>query len=1010
MIIKRIHPTIRISIGLIALTISILLVGELLGVVPDKSQVTIDARKKLSEILAVQFAHAAEREDFAQIQSTLNLLVKRNPEVLSVAVRKDDGSFYAKSGDHGTVWQNPTNGGSSSSNIQIPIMQGSELWGTVELGYTPLMGQGFWGGFKSSFWGMLLFVAVFGFLGYLVFLKRALKDLDPSKVIPERVKAAFDTLTEGILILDEQGQIVLANRAFCISVGLKFDCLIGKIASDLKWERVSVDQLKEDWVCPWLETLKNGEAQIGKRLGFNAGNESKSIFTVNCSPIVGDDSQCKGVLVSFDDVTELEDTNLKLQIMLEKLEVKKNEVFRQNDELKILAEIDPLTGCFNRRAFHAYFGEMFSNACDHDAGLDCIMLDIDHFKSVNDNFGHQTGDEVIKLVANILRENLRDADIVGRYGGEEFCLVLPAIDIETTLTIAERIRVSVMNASEYPIIGIKGVTISLGISSINDGALNPNEMIDLADKALYYAKNNGRNRIAVWSDGVEEDDDIAATDKTPDDCDSLMTLGENDPLDINPKILHEKIKELENLNEEQKEMLKHDLNYDAVTGLPTRVLLHDRLNSSINYAQRNKGSVAVLSLSFDAYKLIQSTLGYKSAEKLIVELSHKLSDLLRTTDTISSDIGAGLFDSVLSRKNEDGFYILIAELEREQSITWIINRIYAAFNQPLVLEELKIKTDCSIGVSMFPTDEKDADSLLKCADMARHYAESQGKNNCQFYSDKLNDLFTAQLQIESELERAVECDELEVHYQPIVNVKTGKIVKLEALLRWNHPEKQFLSAMSFIEVAEKSGQIIDIGDWVLREVIQQLAVWRREISRDILISVNISALQLRQDKLVDNILNYLRDNDVPSKNLILEITESAVVQDMDHATQIMGQLHDEGVQIALDDFGTGYSSLQYLQKFPIDILKIDRSFVSSIESNESDVSIVSMVVDIAKKMDLTTVAEGVETEAQFKLLCDMGCNEIQGYLVSRPIPKAQMCKMLGQQDLLANTSKVKLAS
>lgn len=434
------------------------------------------------------------------------------------------------------------------------------------------------------------------------------------------------------------------------------------------------------------------------------------------------------------------------------------------------------------------------------------MLDIDHFKSVNDNFGHQTGDEVIKLVANVLRENLRDADIVGRYGGEEFCLVLPGIDIETTLEIAERIRVSVMNSSEYPIIGIKGVTISLGISSISDDALNPNEMIDLADKALYYAKNNGRNRVAVWSDGVEENEGIAATDKTPGDCDSLMTLGENDSLDINPKILHEKIKELENLNKEQKEMLKRDLNYDTVTGLPTRVLLYDRLNSSIYSAQRNKGIVAILSLSFDTYKLIQSTLGYKAGEKLIVELSRKLSDLLRTTDTISSDIGAGLFDSVLSRKNGDGFYILITELEKEQSITWIINRIYATFNQPLVLEEFNIKIDCSIGVSMFPIDEKDADSLLKCADMARHYAESQGKNNCQFYSDKLNNLFTSHLQIESELERAIECDELEIYYQPIVNVKTGKIVKFEALLRWNHPEKQFLSAMSFIEVAEKVGR------------------------------------------------------------------------------------------------------------------------------------------------------------------------------------------------------------
>jgi EAL domain-containing protein (putative c-di-GMP-specific phosphodiesterase class I) len=273
----------------------------------------------------------------------------------------------------------------------------------------------------------------------------------------------------------------------------------------------------------------------------------------------------------------------------------------------------------------------------------------------------------------------------------------------------------------------------------------------------------------------------------------------------------------------------------------------------------------------------------------------------------------------------------------------------------------------------------------------------------------MNDQFTTQLKIESELERAIECNELEVYYQPIVDIQDGRISKLEALLRWNHPEKKLLSAMSFIEVAEQSGQIIKIGDWVLREVIKQMAIWRKEISQDILVSVNISALQLRHDELVNNILGYLRESQVPAKNLILEITESAVVQDMDRAIRIMAQLRDQGIQIALDDFGTGYSSLRYLQKFPADIIKIDRSFVTDIESNDSDLSIVTMVIDIAKKLGFTTVAEGVETEAQFKRLSTLKCNEIQGYLVSRPIPKAQMREMLVRQESDANKSKVWLA-
>lgn len=1006
--ILRLRPIIQISLGLIMLTISILLVGDLLGIVPDKSQASLEARKKLSETLAVHFALAAERDDIIQIETALNLYMQRNPEVLSAAIRNNDGSFYALSDNHEAVWQDLVNEGSSLSNIQIPIMQGNQLWGTVELSYTPLYGKGWWNGFKNSFWGMVLYVAIVGFVGYLIFLKRALKELDPSRVIPARVRAAFDTLTEGILILDEKGRIVLANNTFCHNVGSDFDSLFGKEASSLKWERISVDQLKKDWVFPWLETLKDGKIQANVRLSLNSGRDKNSVFTVNSSPILSGDKQCKGVLVSFDDVTEIEEKNFKLQDMLEKLEESKNEIFRQNDELKILAEIDPLTSCYNRRAFQKHADEVFAMACDQNTNLCCIMLDIDHFKSINDNFGHQTGDEVIKLVANIIRENLRETDIVGRYGGEEFCLLLPGLDNETTIRIAERIRLSVMNSSEYRLIGIPGATISLGSSSIKDGSNNFTEMIDLADKALYYAKNNGRNRVAVWSDALEKatDTDIGETNKAADDSD--MTISVNDSLMTDVNLLYAKIKELENLNQAQTEALKRTLNYDTATGLPNRMLFHDRLISSINHAQRSKCSVAILSLSFNAYKRIQVTLGYKAAEKLIVELSKKLSGILRTTDTISTDIGAGLFDSVLSRKNDDGFYILIPDLKKEQSITWIINRIHAVFEQPMVVAEFNIKVDSAIGVSMYPIDGRHADSLLKCADLARNYAESEGNNNCQFYSDKMNTVFTTQLKIESELARAIENDELEVYYQPIVNIQNGRISKLEALLRWNHPSKKLLTATNFIEVAEENGQIITIGDWMLREVIQQLAVWRREISQDIFISVNISAIQLRHDELVDNIKNYLRENDVPPKNLILEITETAVVQNMDHAIRIMAQLHDLGIQIALDDFGTGYSSLQYLQKFPIDIIKIDRSFIDNLESNNNEYNINSMIIDIAKKLGLTTVAEGVETEKQFNILCNLDCNEIQGYLISQPVPKALMCKMLVRQEPTAQKNKMRL--
>lgn len=417
------HPYIRLSISLIALIVSILLIGQMLGIVPDKSQAMLDTRKNLTEALAVQFAVAAERDDFILIEKTLSLLVKRDPQVLSAAIRGGDGVFYAVAGDHRSIWQPSVDGKSSPTHVQVPIMQDNQLWGAVELSFAPLMGDDFMSKVKNSFLGMLLFVALFGFLGYLLLLKRALKELDPSGVIPPRVKSAFDTLTEGILSLDERGQIVLANRAFSDKVGISFNDLLGKEASNLNWKKVSAEQLKEDWLYPWSESLKNQKIQTRIRLCAHADGHSDSIFMVNSTPILNDNHQCKGVLVTFDDVTEIEDDNFKLDTMLKKLELSRSEVTRQNDELKRLAEIDPLTGFYNRRALNIYFNEVFGNSREQDINLVCIMLDIDHFKSVNDNYGHQTGDEVIKLVSAIARENLRDTDIVGRYGGEEFCLV-----------------------------------------------------------------------------------------------------------------------------------------------------------------------------------------------------------------------------------------------------------------------------------------------------------------------------------------------------------------------------------------------------------------------------------------------------------------------------------------------------------------------------------------------------------------------------------------------------------
>ncbi len=993
----RLRPYVRLSLGLIALILSILLIGQSLGIVPDKSHSLLENRKNITEILAVQFALAAEKNDFIQIEKTLSVLVNRNLDILSGAIRKSDGVLFAVAGAHDEHWQANENGTPSLTHIQVPILQGDQIWGIVEISFSPLLGNNLLDEIKNSFWGFMLFVTAFGLLGYLLMLKRALKELDPSGVVPQRIKSAFDTLTEGILILDEQGRILLANNAFSQKVELPSDSLIGQEVSKLNWEKSSIEQLKEGWLYPWSESLEKRKIQTRIRLGFNSTRQDKNIFMINSSPILGNDNQCKGALVTFDDVTEIEENNLKLDLMLKNLESSRNEISRQNNELKKLAEIDPLTGFYNRRALTFYFNEAFDLSREQSSNLICIMLDIDHFKSVNDNYGHQVGDEIIKLVTTISRESLRDTDIVGRYGGEEFCLVLPSIDIEIALKIAERIRTNIMNTTTYHAFGIERVTISLGISSITDGAQNTNEMIDLADKALYYSKKNGRNRATVWKDIAQQDSNANAADNI-DKNDTSITMV-NDTTNINIDQLIGKIKELEQLNEKQQKLIEHHINYDSGTGLLNRFGLQERLKTAISYAARSDCYVAILSLSLNSYKRVYNTLGYEAAEKFIVDASRRISSILRTTDAISSETGTTNLDSMLSRKNENGFYILLSELKKNEPIAQIINRIYFALNQALIVDGFNINTDSAIGVSIYPIDDLTPINLLNYADLALNNAESSGIGICQFYSKEMNHQYLSEIQLESDLIHAIELNQFEIFYQPIVGIKHSMINKFEALLRWHHPEKGIITAAGFIDVAERSGLILHIGDWVLREAIRQLAIWRKEVSDEVQIAVNISAAQLQFEDLTEKILSYLREYEVPPKNLVLEITESMIMQSIEGSTQILNKLHDMGVQIALDDFGMGYASFQYLQKFPIDIVKIDRSFISDIDENSSNNAIVLAIIEMSKKMGMIVVAEGVENEKQFKHLCKLKCDEAQGYLLGHPMPKEHAYNALKRLNL-----------
>lgn len=432
------------------------------------------------------------------------------------------------------------------------------------------------------------------------------------------------------------------------------------------------------------------------------------------------------------------------------------------------------------------------------------------------------------------------------------------------------------------------------------------------------------------------------------------------------------------------ETINHLAFHDPLTDLPNRLLFFERLNRALVNARRNQKMLAVMFLDLDRFKFVNDVMGHAMGDTLLKDVSYKLVDCVRANDTVA-------------RMGGDEFTILLPEICREEDAAVVAQKIIQALKKPWVLNGHEFHITSSIGIGLYPNDGQDAEILTKNADTAMYRAKEEG-DNYQFYTPAMNQKALERMEKEQALRKALDQDELEVYYQPQVDIRDGRICGMEALLRWNHPEKGLLLPSDFISVAEDTGLIVPIGEWVLKKACTQNVTWQRLGLNPISISVNISVSQFRQRQLVDTVDLILKETGMNPRLLELEITESTAMHHVEFTIDTLQRLQDMGVRIAIDDFGTGYSSLSYLRRFPVNTLKIDRSFVRDVLIDVEDAAIVATIIVLAHNLKLKTVVEGVESEEQLRFFGQQDCFVMQGYFFSKPV-RSDVAETIMRQDL-----------
>ena len=964
---KRITPTLWLSFGLTAFTLSVTLLAYTVGLIPDGHKLALDSRAKVAESLAIQLVSAVNRNDAEGLEEVLNSVVQRNEDVLSGAVRYADGTIVFEAGSHSKNWVAPPDGKSTTTHVTVPLMGSSGQQGSIELAFAEPEAMQRILGIPTSILIFLAFLTGLGFVGYFILLRRTLRQLDPGRVIPERVQKAFDTLSEGVIIVDEKQRMLLINKSFFRTCGDRQKLEIGAKINSLSWRMV--DGSAKAGGFPWYSAIKLGQEVNRDLLSLRTADGQIVNFNVSATVIANEKGRTIGAIITLSDLTQSKRIEDEYNSTIDKLERVEEEVLHYRQELEYAKSHDALTGCLNRQSFVLELERSMNSPANPNRVISTICFKIDQLSEVNKSHGIALADKLLAALIETLEAVLEDGDFVGRLNAGTFCIALADKGAKQAQQMVRTVQQVFDSERAKYLSGQQKVTLSFGLSKTDQLNSSAHALMNRTLLALDNAKEatsekNGERSQEAVNHAASRSSGMVATHQS---ASNSAMIGQ----------MPTKQGGLGTLAADSAVEMKYFL---------------DSVDHALDLAKDKDGQLAVVQISIDSWEYLSEAITISGVEGLLAEVTRRCASAVRASDHL------------VSIHNSGDILIRLSEFELVSQIEHVIEQIMSQLDKPIAVNDQQIHVTANAGMSLFPQDGSTSTILLRNAGIAMRRAKDEAlAKRYRFYSVDMIQGSQERLLIESGIRVALQKDEFQLHFQPIINAKTAIISAAECLLRCNSLRLKGFRIDQIVDVAEMSTLSLEIDKWVLKTALAQLARWDEAGIFLPKISINVSAHQLTNITFMDHVYASIAAAPVEPHRIQIEVTETARIAGVEIAAKQVKRLQQLGVVIALDDFGTGQASLSYLQRLHPDIIKIDRSFVDGVHTNHANATLVSATTVMAHSLGLKVVAEGVEQDGELEFLCNIGCDEIQGYLFAKPMPEQMMADWIKNSNLRARS-------